>query len=83
MVSFVFAIVLKFKEEFLPISIGVPVHGGWGLWTPSGICSVTCGGGVRRYERVCNNPPPSNGGFPCSGDDSKYEPCNTECCPGE
>ena len=53
------------------------------MWIPSGICSVTCGGGVRRYERQCNNPPPKNGGLPCRGDDYKYEPCNTECCPGE
>ena len=70
-------------SSFISTCIGVPIHGGWGVWIPSGICSVTCGGGIRRYERQCNNPPPRNGGLPCRGDDSKYEPCNTECCPGE
>jgi hypothetical protein len=60
---------------------GVPVNGGWGVWTPSGICSKTCGSGVQRFERTCDNPQPKNGGYPCYGDDFKTEPCNTHCCP--
>ena len=64
--------------------IAVVIHGGWGDWYPSaGGCSVTCGvGGVQRFERKCDNPRPQNGGSQCSGDDFKYEPCNTHCCPG-
>ena len=65
-----------------PHNTGVPINGGWGVWVPAGICSKTCGGGVRRYERKCDNPPPKYGGHPCHGDDYKIEPCNTQCCPG-
>ncbi|XP_041376992.1 coadhesin-like [Gigantopelta aegis] len=36
---------------------------------PVSQCSVTCGRGLKKvkYNRKCNNPPPSNGGRPCSG----------------
>lgn len=44
-----------------------PVDGGWGAWGPWGTCSRTCGGGIRRGERRCDNPPPSNGGTYCTG----------------
>ncbi|XP_046559707.1 SCO-spondin-like isoform X16 [Haliotis rubra] len=49
-----------------------PVNGNWGEWTQwSGPpCSVTCGPTAIRTitrSRLCNNPPPSNGGASCPG----------------
>ena len=64
-------------------TVAIVIHGGWGEWYASGECSVSCGlGGMRRFERRCDNPRPENGGEPCRGDDFKHEPCNTHCCPG-
>ncbi|XP_067654313.1 SCO-spondin-like isoform X2 [Haliotis asinina] len=53
---------------------GCPVNGGlseWGQWnTATGSCPFTCGFSatktVNRF-RQCNNPPPTNGGLPCTG----------------
>lgn len=33
-----------------------PVDGGWGGWKDWGECSRTCGGGVERAIRDCDNP---------------------------
>lgn len=38
------------------------VNGGWGQWMDFGECSRTCGGGIRKSYRECDNPRPSNGG---------------------
>jgi hypothetical protein len=38
------------------------VNGGWGSWMEYGECSRSCGGGVRKSYRECDNPRPSNGG---------------------
>lgn len=32
------------------------VDGGWGSWEAWSECSRTCGGGVSRSERHCDNP---------------------------
>lgn len=37
-----------------------------------GRCSRTCGGGVQRSTRNCDNPPPSNGGTFCLGKRVRY-----------
>ena len=64
-----------------------PVDGGWSKWGPLVIvvdCSVTCGSGERKYElrRMCNNPPPSNGGKPCEGKAvlAAYQRCLKASC---
>ncbi|XP_037068676.1 A disintegrin and metalloproteinase with thrombospondin motifs 20-like [Pollicipes pollicipes] len=57
------------------------VHGGWGSWGPWGSCSRTCGGGIRRSERACNTPTPSNGGDYCLGRRVRYESCSRQQCP--
>ncbi|CAL4219657.1 unnamed protein product, partial [Meganyctiphanes norvegica] len=44
-------------------------------------CSTTCGGGIRRSSRTCDNPPASNGGSQCAGDNTREENCNTQACP--
>lgn len=32
------------------------VDGAWGDWQPYGSCSRTCGGGVQKSIRECDNP---------------------------
>lgn len=57
------------------------VNGGWGPWSPWDICSVTCGGGVQRRSRLCNNPTPQFGGKDCVGDVTENQVCNKQDCP--
>ena len=66
------------------------VDGGYGPWGKWGECSKTCGKkkGTKTRDRLCNNPPPQNGGKDCSklGKDSDE---TAECrpkqkkCPGQ
>ncbi|XP_014286449.1 A disintegrin and metalloproteinase with thrombospondin motifs 15 isoform X3 [Halyomorpha halys] len=58
-----------------------PVNGGWGKWQKYGECSRTCGGGVRKSIRDCNNPTPANGGKYCLGERVRYHSCATQECP--
>lgn len=58
-----------------------PIQGNWGEWRNTGYCSLTCGGGLQRMVRNCNNPPPQHGGNPCSGADSIHVSCNPQSCP--
>ncbi|KAM9332791.1 A disintegrin and metalloproteinase with thrombospondin motifs 2-like [Pholidichthys leucotaenia] len=55
--------------------------GGWGMWSSYGICSRTCGAGVRFRVRRCDNPPPANGGHTCFGNSFEFQLCNREDCP--
>ncbi|KAJ0032742.1 hypothetical protein NQD34_002823 [Periophthalmus magnuspinnatus] len=59
-----------------------PVDGSWGVWQSWSECSVSCGGGERRRERLCTDPPPSNRGRTCPGDSSQLSRCNFQACPG-
>ena len=43
-------------------------------------CSFSCGRGIRKRERYCNNPAPANGGQYCHGSETHYELCNTQLC---
>ncbi|XP_078378120.1 properdin-like [Oculina patagonica] len=58
-----------------------PVDGGWSDWSAWGSCTVTCGGGTQTRTRTCTNPPPSNGGLPCSGPATESQQCGTASCP--
>ncbi|XP_044798654.2 hemicentin-1 isoform X4 [Bubalus bubalis] len=63
----------------VPVIVQVP--GGfsqWSAWTP---CSVTCGKGIQKRSRLCNNPSPANGGKPCQGSDSEMQNCHQKPCP--
>ncbi|XP_066155178.1 netrin receptor UNC5B-like isoform X1 [Euwallacea fornicatus] len=57
-------------KRMAPVSqIVVYVNGGWSAWGPWTDCR--CPGEVlatgKTSTRVCNSPPPSNGGLPCHG----------------
>ncbi|KAH3791376.1 hypothetical protein DPMN_144860, partial [Dreissena polymorpha] len=52
--------------------------GNWGYWAP---CSLSCGGGSRSRQRLCNNPRPEYGGQTCTGSGNDTMACNSEPCP--
>uniref|UniRef100_UPI00358E0FFF thrombospondin-1 n=1 Tax=Myxine glutinosa TaxID=7769 RepID=UPI00358E0FFF len=58
-----------------------PVDGSWGPWAPWAACPVTCGGGVRHREHLCNNPAAQYGGKECIGKGRESEMCNKQQCP--
>nr|KAF6443236.1 complement C8 beta chain [Molossus molossus] len=49
----------------------VPTDGQWNCWSSWSPCS----GGHKTRQRQCNNPPPQNGGSPCSGPASETRTC--------
>ena len=57
--------------------------GGWSSWTGWGSCSVTCGGGLMKRQRQCDNPAPSSFGQQCVGNDVDTDACNGMVCPGQ
>ncbi|ETE60133.1 Hemicentin-1, partial [Ophiophagus hannah] len=48
-----------------------PVDGNWGPWQPWSTCSASCGAGEKIRSRLCSNPPVSNNGRPCPGDETQ------------
>lgn len=44
-----------------------------------GTCSRTCGGGVQRSTRNCDNPAPANGGTFCLGKRVRYRLVKKKC----
>uniref|UniRef100_M3XSD2 Adhesion G protein-coupled receptor B1 n=1 Tax=Mustela putorius furo TaxID=9669 RepID=M3XSD2_MUSPF len=56
-----------------------PVDGKWQTWASWGGCSVTCGGGTQRRERVCSGP--FFGGAACQGPQDEQRPCGAQRCP--
>jgi hypothetical protein len=59
-----------------------PVNGGWGAWGKWSACSKTCGGGVIKRTRECNNPVPKFGGRYCQGERSEAKYCDSKACSG-
>uniref|UniRef100_A0A4W2F030 Complement component C8 beta chain n=1 Tax=Bos indicus x Bos taurus TaxID=30522 RepID=A0A4W2F030_BOBOX len=49
----------------------VPIDGKWNCWSNWSPCS----GGHKTRQRQCTNPPPGNGGNPCSGPASETLNC--------
>ncbi len=56
----------------LPACSGTCVYG---PYTPSGSCSVPCGGGTQLLTRTFS-------GTGCTGSATSSQPCNTQSCPG-
>uniref|UniRef100_A0A8D2B9D0 Hemicentin-1 n=1 Tax=Sciurus vulgaris TaxID=55149 RepID=A0A8D2B9D0_SCIVU len=63
------------------VPIIVQVHGGFSPWSAWRSCSVTCGKGIQKRSRLCNNPIPANGGKSCQGSDSEMRNCQNRPCP--
>merc|ERR1712137_483324 len=77
------------KDENCTVETACAVNGGWSEWKEHTPCSVTCGDGVRKLKRDCNQPKPQDGGANCIGDDEgtneevKDENCTVQtACPG-
>ncbi|KAG8449721.1 hypothetical protein GDO86_016386 [Hymenochirus boettgeri] len=58
-----------------------PINGQWGPWSLWDTCTVTCGGGAQKRERLCNNPKPQYGGKECIGEFADTRLCNKHDCP--
>ncbi|XP_043929914.1 thrombospondin-1 isoform X2 [Protopterus annectens] len=58
-----------------------PINGNWGPWSEWDVCSLTCGGGIQKHKRLCNNPAPKYGGKPCVGPAVETQICNKQDCP--
>ncbi|KAM4696629.1 hemicentin-2 [Rhinophrynus dorsalis] len=63
------------------IELRVFAHGGFSEWQEWGPCTRTCGQGMQERIRLCNNPPPANGGRPCMGRDLDVRACVLPPCP--
>ncbi|XP_076098968.1 uncharacterized protein LOC143068637 [Mytilus galloprovincialis] len=59
-----------------------PVDGGWSNWNDWNKCSLPCGGGIQRRNRICNDPLPQHGGELCDGNETEHLQCNDQHCPG-
>ncbi|CAG9788984.1 unnamed protein product [Diatraea saccharalis] len=58
-----------------------PVDGGWSPWEAWSSCHGSCDDiGHRRRRRLCNNPPPSQDGIPCTGLAEQIEACYLNNC---
>ena len=71
--------VAKFQVE----NIFFSVDGNWSGWKPWGPCTKSCSGGSQTSSRTCTNPPPTNGGEECRGENERSRDCNTQPCPGK
>uniref|UniRef100_A0A8C5WYJ4 Thrombospondin 1 n=1 Tax=Laticauda laticaudata TaxID=8630 RepID=A0A8C5WYJ4_LATLA len=58
-----------------------PINGNWGPWSPWDACPITCGGGIQKRSRLCNNPEPKFGGKDCTDDATATQICNKQDCP--
>ncbi|XP_056395554.1 LOW QUALITY PROTEIN: hemicentin-2 [Hyla sarda] len=63
------------------VELRVYANGGFSEWQEWGPCTRTCGQGVQERVRMCNNPPPANGGRPCMGRDVDVRACSLPLCP--
>ncbi|KAL9952088.1 hypothetical protein ACROYT_G039293 [Oculina patagonica] len=69
------------NKETKPCNNGpCPVDGGWSDFGDWSECSVTCEGGIKERRRTCTNPPPSNCGAYCVGDNVEAQSCNAQSC---
>ncbi|XP_046664969.1 netrin receptor UNC5C-like isoform X2 [Homalodisca vitripennis] len=65
-----------------PALLTVYVNGAWSPWSQWSECNARCGRGIQKRSRICNNPPPLNGGQQCPGSALQKIDC-TSVCPEE
>lgn len=53
--------------------------GKWGPWSGWAECTASCGHGKQNRFRMCNNPPPSEGGGFCPGEPIEWKSCYIHC----
>jgi len=51
-----------------------------GSWTDDGTCTVTCGGGVQRQQRIIQTQP-AYGGAACHPERLRFVDCGSDVCP--
>ena len=73
---------LHFDSVGVVIVCCCAVDGGWSDFGDWNECSAKCGGGIMTRKRTCTNPPPSNGGACCVGDNLEAKICNANSCSG-
>ncbi|XP_052793992.1 SCO-spondin-like [Mya arenaria] len=70
-------------KDIIECDTGIPCpqNGNWGPWGKFETCNVKCGVGLHMRTRVCDNPPPMNGGLDCVGTNMQESKCHTniEC----
>jgi hypothetical protein len=62
------------------IAVNEKMDGKWSDWGEWSSCSVSCGSGNRLRERSCSNPPPSELGRQCEGNNRQTDSCVLEQC---
>ncbi|KAF1757212.1 hypothetical protein GCK72_013667 [Caenorhabditis remanei] len=69
--------VLGWKQQ-CPSGQTCPIGGLWSEWATTGKCTSECGSCEKLYyTRVCLT---ENAGCNCTGDSSRFLPCNTQTC---
>jgi len=79
-------LISKYIVSFVCLSLATPLDGDWSQWGPWTQCSQTCGitgGTILRRSRLCNQPPPMNGGQHCPGNDTETARACFTPCPGK
>ncbi len=59
------------------------VDGVWNKWSEWSACSVTCENGTQTRSRICDYPPPVNGGDACPENNMEEQACTEIPCPGK
>ncbi len=54
--------------------------GEWSQWGAWGYCQATCGEGIKKRMRECDDPKPENGGKDCLGVKEEVEKCQIKKC---
>lgn len=56
------------------------MDGGWSDWSAWGECSESCGTGLKRRHRECDNPVPFRSGKNCLGNNEQTDQCTLRTC---
>ena len=71
---------MRYPILFFPFNYLAAVDGHWGPWSRFTACTASCGIGIQRRVRICNDPYPVNGGQPCLGENVEIKRCRIRLC---